>query len=134
MTDEQPKTRSIVHEIEIDAPIETVWKALTEAEELTRWFSELARVTPGVGGSYWVSWGEGQSGESRVEAWEPGRRILLRNLPWESNEGGHWAIRREGCRRDPDASGIHAGDSRRQNGSSRSGFRNSRLAGMGRNV
>lgn len=85
MSHEQPKTRSIVSEIEINATIEAVWKALTEAEEITRWFSEEARVTPGVGGSFWVSWG-GQAGESRVEVWEPGRRLLLRNLPPEANE------------------------------------------------
>jgi uncharacterized protein YndB with AHSA1/START domain len=87
MTDEQPKTRSIMREIEIDAPIETVWKAITEAEEITRWFSEQARVTPGVGGSYWVSWGEGQAGDSRIEVWEPGRRLRVRNLPWDAKEG-----------------------------------------------
>ena len=85
MTDEKPKTRSIEREIEIDAPIEDVWKALTEAEGLTRWLCEEARVTPGVGGSFWVSWGEGQAGESRIEEWEPGRRLRLRNLPWEAS-------------------------------------------------
>ena len=85
MSDEQPKTRSIECEIEIDAPIEAVWKALTEGEELTRWLCDEARVTPGVGGSHWVSWGEGQAGESLCEAWEPGRRLRMRNLPWGEN-------------------------------------------------
>lgn len=85
MSDEQPKTRSIEREIEIDAPIEEVWKALTEAEGLTRWLCDEARVTPGVGGSHWVSWGEGQAGESICEAWEPGRRLRMRNLPWGEN-------------------------------------------------
>ena len=54
MSDDQPKTRDIVREIEIDAPIEVVWKAITEAEEITRWFADEARVTPRLGGSYWV--------------------------------------------------------------------------------
>lgn len=85
MSDEQPKTRSIECEIEIDAPIEDVWKALTEAEGLTRWLCDEARVTPGVGGSHWVSWGEGQAGESVCEVWEPGRRLRMRNLPWGEN-------------------------------------------------
>jgi len=84
MSDEQPKTRSIEREIEIDAPIEDVWKALTEPEGLTRWLCEEARVTPGVGGSFWVSWGEGQGGDNCIEVWEPGRRMRLRNLPWEA--------------------------------------------------
>lgn len=86
MSDEQVKTRNIEREIEINAPVEAVWKALTEAEELTRWFSEEARVTPGVGGSIWVSWGEGQSGDTRIETWEPNRRLRLRNLPWEAKD------------------------------------------------
>lgn len=33
-----------------------VWRALTEAEELTRWFPLQARVTPGEGGEIWMSW------------------------------------------------------------------------------
>jgi uncharacterized protein YndB with AHSA1/START domain len=79
---EQPsKTRSHEHQIEIDAPIEAVWKALTEAEQLINWFSEEARVVPGEGGSIWVSWGEGQAGESRIEDWEPGRRLRLSQMP-----------------------------------------------------
>jgi uncharacterized protein YndB with AHSA1/START domain len=86
MSDESPETRSIECEIEIDAPIEEVWKALTEAEGLTRWLCDEARVTPGVGGSHWVSWGEGQAGESICEAWEPGRLLRMRNLPGENSE------------------------------------------------
>lgn len=65
------------HTIEIDAPIDAVWKALTDAEELTRWFAEDCKVTPGEGGSIWVSWGEGQSGEKRIDVWEPGKRLRL---------------------------------------------------------
>lgn len=71
------KTRKQEHMIEINAPVEAVWKALTEAEELTRWFSEEARITPGEGGSILASWGEGQSGEKRIDVWEPGKRLRL---------------------------------------------------------
>lgn len=92
MSSQAPKTRTIDDEIEIAAPIEAVWKALTDAEELTRWLSEEARVTPGAGGTMWLSWGEGQAGESRIETWEPNRRLLIRNLPWDSGEacGGEY--------------------------------------------
>ena len=31
------ETRAVEREIEIDAPLAAVWKALTDAEELTRW-------------------------------------------------------------------------------------------------
>ena len=86
MNQQMSKTRSHEHEIEIDAPIDAVWKAITEAEDLTNWFSEEARVIPGVGGSFWVSWGKGQSGESQIEIWEPGRRLRFTQMPEASAE------------------------------------------------
>lgn len=63
--------------IEIDAPTDAVWSALTEAEELTRWFPLEARVIPGEGGSMYWGWGEGWSGESKITVWEPDRRLKL---------------------------------------------------------
>lgn len=68
-------SRSIVKEVTIDAPVDAVWQALTEAEELTRWFPVEARVQPGPGGSIWISWGGGTEGEAPITAWEPGRRF-----------------------------------------------------------
>ena len=58
-------------EIEIAASPAAVWKALTDAEELARWFPLSARVTPGVEGSIVVSWGPDFEGEGRITAWEP---------------------------------------------------------------
>jgi uncharacterized protein YndB with AHSA1/START domain len=74
---EEDKTQRQRHEIEIDAPVEAVWKALTDAEELTRWFVEKARVTPGVGGTIWGAWDEMNEAEKRIEVWEPGKRLVL---------------------------------------------------------
>lgn len=74
-SDTPPETRSLEKEVEIEAPPETVWKAVSEAEELVRWFPLEARVEPGEGGSIYLSWGEGMGGEARIEAWEPGRRL-----------------------------------------------------------
>ena len=69
--------RSIETQIEIAAPVEAVWKALTETDELIRWFPLEARVTPGPGGSIWTSWKELRDcgAESRIEIWEPSRRL-----------------------------------------------------------
>ena len=50
--------RQQTHEIVIDAPIEAVWKAITDGEELTRWFVDKATVTPGVGGTISIAWGD----------------------------------------------------------------------------
>ena len=73
-------------EIRIAAPVEEVWRALTDAEELARWFPLEARVEPGAGGSVWLSWGEGWSAGSRIEIWEPGRR--LRAVSDRTDAGG----------------------------------------------
>jgi uncharacterized protein YndB with AHSA1/START domain len=56
---EEPKKERREKEIEIAVPIEEVWKALTDANELARWFPLEARVTPGLGGKIFVSWGPG---------------------------------------------------------------------------
>ena len=91
MNDEQPRTRSQEHNIEIDAPLEAVWKALTDAEELTRWYVQEAEVTPGEGGDIWVSFGEGMAGRSRIEVWEPGNHLRLSHLPPSEGEGSESA-------------------------------------------
>lgn len=69
------QTRTVETELEIDAPVDAVWKALTDAKELTRWFPLEAKVKPGKGGAMWVSWGQPFEGESTIEIWEPGRRL-----------------------------------------------------------
>lgn len=68
-------TRTVETQIEIKAPVEAVWKALTDAKELERWFPLNARVKPGVGGSVWLSWGPPFEGEGPIEIWEPNRRL-----------------------------------------------------------
>ena len=65
--------RSIVSEIEIDAPIEAVWKALNDAQELTRWFPLEAGVNPD--GTVWMSWGGAFRFEGKPEIVEPPHRL-----------------------------------------------------------
>ncbi len=71
------KPRQIDTSIVINAPVEAVWKALTDAEELTRWFPLEARVKPGVGGSVWGSWRNEYQFESPIAAWEENRHLKL---------------------------------------------------------
>lgn len=66
-------------EITVAAPLDAVWRALAEGDELARWFPLEARVEPGVGGSVWLSWGGGWEGSSRIDLWEPGRRLRVTN-------------------------------------------------------
>jgi len=72
------------HEIVVDAAPEVVWRAISEGEELRRWFPIDARVKPGVGGSIFLSWGPACEGEAPITIWETGK-----HLRWEeSHENG----------------------------------------------
>lgn len=87
----QDPTRSVTAEISVNASPEAVWKALTDAEELTRWFPLEARVTPGEGGQIWMAWGEMWRGDSRIEIWEPNRHLRTSSpigVPKDAEEGG----------------------------------------------
>lgn len=75
-------SRSIIEEVVTNATPEDVWRALTEGEGLRSWFPVDAKVTPGLGGTIWLSWGEGMSGEASITAWEPGR-----HLQWTEDRG-----------------------------------------------
>jgi uncharacterized protein YndB with AHSA1/START domain len=76
---EQP-TRSVETELEISAPIEAVWKALTDGDEMTRWFPLEARVEPGEGGSVYMSWKNDFDATSPITAWEENRHFAT---AWE---------------------------------------------------
>jgi uncharacterized protein YndB with AHSA1/START domain len=67
-------TRSHEHRLTIDAPAEEVWKAITSAEELVRWFPLGATVKPGPGGEIVYRWGE-LEGRCRILAWEPPQHL-----------------------------------------------------------
>jgi uncharacterized protein YndB with AHSA1/START domain len=62
--------RSIETQIEINAPIDDVWKALADAEELSNWFPIKARIKPGAGGSVWSYWADDMQWESPIDIWE----------------------------------------------------------------
>ena len=71
------ESRSIDVAVDIAASPDTVWNALTDPAELVRWFPLQAEVTPGVGGKVRWSWDDKWTWESRIDLWEPGRRLRL---------------------------------------------------------
>ena len=71
------KTRRREQCIEIRASVEAVWKAITDAEEIIRWYSPEAGVSLSEGGRYWVSWGEGMAGASRIARFDKNRHLRL---------------------------------------------------------
>src|SRR5262245_30524750 len=74
MTSESSPTRAHEHVLEIAAAPEAVWKAITEAEELVRWFPQDAKVKPGKGGEIVYCWG-GLEGRCRILAWQPPKHL-----------------------------------------------------------
>ena len=58
--------------IDIKATPEEVFRALTDPEQVVKWFAPYARIEPGVGGKYHISWSPEMKGEgSRIIAWDP---------------------------------------------------------------
>jgi uncharacterized protein YndB with AHSA1/START domain len=71
-------TRSHENQIDIDAPPADVWRALTEGEELARWFAVSAEVEPGEGGRWKVSWDESPvQTYAVIGRWEPLQHLQL---------------------------------------------------------
>ncbi len=68
-------TRSIEQVIDIDAPIDDVWRALSDAEELMRWFPLNAAVTPGRGGAIHLAWGDAFKWDMAIDLWNPPTRL-----------------------------------------------------------
>lgn len=89
MSERPAGTRAHQHEIVIDAPLEAVWKAITDAEELTRWFVQEASIEPGVGGTLTFSWDGAEKGQNRIDAWEPNRKLRLTSMPFEMGAAKH---------------------------------------------
>lgn len=72
-----PGARRIERTLSLDAPVDAVWKALTDATELMRWFPMRARVVPGAGGLIHMQWDETYDAESRIEIWEPNHHLRI---------------------------------------------------------
>jgi uncharacterized protein YndB with AHSA1/START domain len=74
------KSRSYEKKFEVAAPVEAVWKALTDGEELTRWFCLNARCETGVGGKQTVDWGGGAEGTHVIVIWKPNEHLRTEAL------------------------------------------------------
>lgn len=68
---EQASTRTVEQRVGLPASAEEVWRALTDAKEIARWFPLESRVTPGAGGTIFYKWGDYHGDESKIEIWEP---------------------------------------------------------------
>ena len=71
----RPATRAISLEITLPVSPEAVWSALTEPEEIARWFPPVATAGPGEGHTVTFSWGPAVEWTSTAVIWEPGRHV-----------------------------------------------------------
>ncbi|WP_164018075.1 SRPBCC family protein [Pyxidicoccus trucidator] len=90
----QEKTRSLEKQVKIKAPRDAVWRAITEADQIVRWFALDAKVKPGVGGFVWLSW-PGMAGEERIDVWEQGTHFRTSN-PARPQVATDWYVEGEG--------------------------------------
>lgn len=67
--------KKVTAEVSIAADADAVWRAVSEGEEIKRWFCADARVRPGVGGGIWMSFGEGMDWEVPITLWEPQKHL-----------------------------------------------------------
>jgi uncharacterized protein YndB with AHSA1/START domain len=69
------KARSYEKNFEVAAPVESVWKAITEGDELTRWFCQEARCEPDIGGQQHIDLGGGAKATGVITVWKPNAHL-----------------------------------------------------------
>jgi uncharacterized protein YndB with AHSA1/START domain len=74
------KERGYAHRVDIRAGTQQVWRALTEAEQLTRWCSPQAGISARQGGLFRASVDRVTELEAHIDVFEPGRRLRLMYL------------------------------------------------------
>ena len=68
----------IEREVVIDAPVEVVWRTITEPDQITRWFAERAELELAPGGEGYLGFDEQHGGPIVVEAVDPPVRFSFR--------------------------------------------------------
>jgi uncharacterized protein YndB with AHSA1/START domain len=75
------KLRGYAHRVDVAAPADKVWLALTQVEHLRRWCSPKADIKAKPGGLFRASVDRVIELEAHIDVYEPGRRMRLIYLP-----------------------------------------------------
>src|ERR1700681_572345 len=86
------KERGYAHRVDIRAGTQQVWRALTEAEQLSRWCSPEAEISARKGGLFRASVDRITQLEAHIDVFEPGRRLRLIYLPCAALPPGETAV------------------------------------------
>lgn len=89
MSDGPTQERVIERSMELDLPVDRVWAALTDPDELSSWFSDEADFLPRPGYEGSVTWEKHGSFPLRVEEVEEPRRLSWR---WTHEAGGAFVM------------------------------------------
>lgn len=77
MTDKKPERTLELH-VDIDAPLEAAWKAISEGNGIANWFAPIAEVSgEGVGATVTAGWSDDMMMSHTVAAWEPLKHLRL---------------------------------------------------------
>ena len=69
---------AIERTLELDVAPEKVWRALTDDQQIARWFGDSAELDPSLGAVGWFGWESFGRAAVRIEAFEPQTRLVWR--------------------------------------------------------
>jgi uncharacterized protein YndB with AHSA1/START domain len=75
----------ITREIELEAPPEEVWEALTDEDKLAEWFANDVELDAEPGGEGIFRWDDGEERHAIVEEVDPERRFVF---TWDESRVG----------------------------------------------
>lgn len=75
------RSRGYALRIEVAAPAQRLWRALTEPALLAQWYAVDARIDARLGGSWRVRLLGDQEREARIDLFQPPQRLRLIYLP-----------------------------------------------------
>jgi uncharacterized protein YndB with AHSA1/START domain len=84
--------RGYAHRIDIEAPAERVWRALTDAAAVGRWCAPGAIVRAKAGGRFAASVDRIDTLEALIDVWDPPRRLRLIHMPRPGLPSGDVAL------------------------------------------
>ncbi|MGH9270644.1 MAG: SRPBCC family protein [Ilumatobacteraceae bacterium] len=78
-------TFTVRRTIQIAAPLDKVWTAITEPDHISRWFGTTVLIGDGVGAHGTITWPDGDAVPIRIEAIDPPRSVSYR---WCNDDTG----------------------------------------------
>ena len=88
----EPTEPTVERAVELDAPVDVVWSALTDADAMSAWFGGQVSLDAVPGGEGRFDLDEGGARRARVDEVEPGRRLSWRWWDEHDDDGPITAV------------------------------------------